>query len=157
MIYLSQKECYVTKFLVKVLITKYRIFLHSYYFTFKMKNFYKNFTNKIESNDGTNSSLKKKVLKRVGQAVVSLVSIALAVEAAKAIDTAIDTTQATKDVIGSEGGKEALNAALKVARSKPALSTATGIVCLACIPVAGVAASLGLCIACGILIAKTLG
>jgi len=34
---------------------------------------------------------------------------------------------------------------------------ATAIVCLTCIPVAGALASPGLCIACGILIAKTFG
>jgi len=37
------------------------------------------------------------------------------------------------------------------------LSVAANITCLACVPVAGAAASLGLCISCGILIAKTLG
>jgi len=37
------------------------------------------------------------------------------------------------------------------------LSIAAGITCIACVPVAGVAASPGMCIACGILIAKTLG
>lgn len=37
--------------------------------------------------------------------------------------------------------KEALNVALKMARSKPAITTATSIVCIACVPVAGAAAS----------------
>ena len=60
-------------------------------------------------------------------------------------------------MIGSEGGKEALNQALKVARSKPALSVAAGITCVACLPAAGAAASPGLCIGCGILLAKVIG
>lgn len=38
-----------------------------------------------------------------------------------------------------------------------AIFSATGIVCLACIPVAGAAVSPGMCVACGILIAKTFG
>jgi hypothetical protein len=37
------------------------------------------------------------------------------------------------------------------------MTAATAIVCLACVPLAGAAASPGMCIACGILIAKTLG
>ena len=56
---------------------------------------------------------------------------------------AINPVEAANQGVASKSGKEALNAALKLARSKPALSTA------AAIP--------GLCIACGILIAKTLG
>jgi len=74
---------------------------------------------------------------------------------------AIDPAEAASQAVGAEGGREAskkaLDAAMKLARSKPAMSTATGIVCLACLPIAGAAASPGLCIACGILIAKTLG
>jgi hypothetical protein len=50
-----------------------------------------------------------------------------------------------------------MNSALKAANSKPAMTGATSIVCLACVPLAGAAASPGMCIACGILIAKTLG
>lgn len=37
------------------------------------------------------------------------------------------------------------------------MAVATTIVCGACVPVAGVCASPGICIACGVLIAKTLG
>jgi len=70
---------------------------------------------------------------------------------------AIDPVEAANQVAGSEGAKEALNAALKLTRSKPALTVASVITCAACIPVAGAAASPGLCIACGILIAKTVG
>ena len=61
----------------------------------------------------------------------------------------------------TEGGriaaKEVLNAALKVARSKPSMFIATGITCAACAPVAGTCASASMCVACGILIGKTFG
>ena len=74
---------------------------------------------------------------------------------------AVDPVEAANQAVSSEGGKEvakrAFNGALRVAKTRPAMSTATGIVCLACIPAAGAAASPGLCIACGILIAKTFG
>lgn len=74
---------------------------------------------------------------------------------------AADPTEMASQVIGSEGGqkagKEALNTALKMAKSKPAMSSATFIVCLSCLPGAGAVASPALCIACGILIAKTVG
>ena len=66
-------------------------------------------------------------------------------------------TQVMGTESGEQVGKEALNAALKAARSKPAMSIATGIVCVSCVPVAGAVASPGMCIACGILIAKTFG
>ena len=59
--------------------------------------------------------------------------------------------------LGTEGGKQVLNEALKTARTKPALSLAAAITCLACLPAAGAAASPALCVACGILIAKVLG
>ena len=74
---------------------------------------------------------------------------------------AVDPAQAASQVIATKGGKtaakEALDAALKMAKSKPAMNTATAIVCLTCIPAAGVAVSPEMCIACGILIAKTFG
>jgi hypothetical protein len=50
-------------------------------------------------------------------------------------------------------GKEVLNTAVKVARSKPSLTIITGIVCATTISVT----STSLVIACGILILKTLG
>jgi hypothetical protein len=65
-------------------------------------------------------------------------------------------SDAAKDVVGAEGGKAALNEALKVARSKPAWSVAAGIVCLGCIPAAGIVASPAMYIACGILVAKVI-
>ena len=60
-------------------------------------------------------------------------------------------------VINSEDGKEALIEVLKVVETKPALSVAAGIVCLACIPAAGAATSLAMCVTCGILLAKVIG
>ena len=71
-----------------------------------------------------------------------------------AADTAAD---AAKTVAATEGGKAALNEGLKVAKSKPALTIAAGIVSAACISTAGATASASMCIACGILIAKVLG
>jgi hypothetical protein len=59
--------------------------------------------------------------------------------------------------INNEAGKTALGEALKVTRSKPGLSVAAVITCIACIPAAGAVASPAMCIACGILIAKVLG
>ena len=69
----------------------------------------------------------------------------------------IDAADAAKGALATEGGKEALNAALTVAKSKPALAVAGGIVCISCLPAAGIAASPAMCIACGILVAKVLG
>ena len=102
-----------------------------------------------------NVGLKNKLLKRVGQVALSLVSGALVIGSAGALAGAIDAAETAQ--IASEGGKEALNQALKVARSKPAISVAAGITCLACLPAAGVVASPSLCITCGILIAKVIG
>ena len=100
---------------------------------------------------------KKQILNHLGKVGMAIVTVCLMSSPALAVDHA----DAASQVIGTEGGKkvtkEALDAALKMAKSKPAMTTATGIVCLACIPAAGAAASPGLCIACGILIAKTFG
>ena len=71
---------------------------------------------------------------------------------------AVDSSEAASQVVGSEGAtKAAIHGALKMAKSKPVITAATSIVCLACIPIAGAAASPAMCLACGILIAKTLG
>jgi uncharacterized Tic20 family protein len=101
------------------------------------------------------NSRKKKVLNHLSKVGMSMLSVSLLLGPSPV--SAIDSADAAVQAVASEGGKEALNMALKVAKSKPALSVAAGITCIACIPVAGVAASPGLCIACGILIAKTLG
>lgn len=99
----------------------------------------------------------KRILKHLGKISMALITVSLMTSPALAVDSA----EAAGQVIGSEGGglaaKEAVNGALKFAKSKPAMTTATGIVCLACVPVAGAVASPGMCIACGILIAKTFG
>jgi hypothetical protein len=101
------------------------------------------------------NSRNKKILTHLGKVGMSLFSVSLLLAPSPVL--AVDAADAAAQVVAAEGGKEALNAALKIANSKPALSVATGIVCLACIPIAGAVASPGLCIACGILIAKTLG
>ena len=101
------------------------------------------------------NSRKNKILNHLSKVGISLLSASLLLVSSSA--SAADSADAAAQVIASEGGKEALNAALKLARSKPALSIAAGITCIACVPIAGVAASPGMCIACGILIAKTLG
>jgi len=100
---------------------------------------------------------RKRILKHLGKISLALLTVSLMTSPASAVDSA----EAASQVIGSEGGKraarEAVSGALKIAKSKPAMTMATGIVCLACVPVAGAVASPGMCIACGILIAKTFG
>lgn len=96
---------------------------------------------------------KKRILKHLGNVGMAIISFSLMISPVLAVDPA----DAASQVVASEGGKKALNTALKVARSKPSLSVATAITCIACIPVAGATTSAGLCVACGILIAKTFG
>jgi hypothetical protein len=101
-------------------------------------------------------SRKKRILRHISNVGMAIISVSLMTSPALAVDPV-----EVAGVIGVEGGtiagKKALNVALEAARSKPAMSTATCIVCIACLPVAGAVASPGLCIACGILIAKTFG
>lgn len=105
----------------------------------------------------TKKTIKKRMLNHLGSVSLAFISLALMSTPA----TAGDNAEVVGQALGSEGGelagKEAINATLKMARSKPAMTAATSIVCLACFPVAGAAASPGLCVACGILIAKTFG
>ena len=100
---------------------------------------------------------KKRVLNHLGAVAMAIVTSSLMVSRS----LAVDHVEAAGNVIGSEGSQEAtkkaLDSTLKLARSKPAMFTATSIVCLACIPASSAAVSPGLCIACGILIAKTFG
>ncbi len=74
---------------------------------------------------------------------------------------AVNPSDTVNEVIGSEGGSLAatlvVNTTLAVIRSKPAMSAATTIVCVGCLPVTGGTGSPSMCIACGILIAKTFG
>lgn len=100
--------------------------------------------------------VSRRILRHLGQVGMAILSTVVIVGSAGASDAA-DVAKTAKKAIAAEGGKEALNSALKVARGKPALSIAAAITCAACLPVAGAGASTGLCIACGILIAKTLG
>lgn len=98
-------------------------------------------------------SNKKRILKHLGSVGMAALSFSLMAPSASAIDPA----EAAGQVVASEGGKAALNSALKVARSKPSMVAATTVVCVSCIPVVGVCASASMCVACGIMIAKTLG
>nr|YP_010283338.1 hypothetical protein MKU01_pgp036 [Psammodictyon constrictum]ULD16457.1 hypothetical protein [Psammodictyon constrictum] len=104
-----------------------------------------------------NQNRKKRFLNHLGKVSVAIITASLMTSPALAVDPAEVASQA----IGSEGGrkaaKEAIAAAMNAAKTRPAMGTATLIVCLACAPAAGAAASPGLCVACGILIAKTFG
>lgn len=98
------------------------------------------------------------ILKKATRIGFKVASIAIVIGSSGVAPAgAVDPTDAAKGVLGTEGGKEALNQALKFSKTTPALSIATAITCLACVPAAGAGASAGLCIACGILIAKTFG
>lgn len=127
-----------------------------------MKSFEKNqitiFKKKTIINNTTivkDKTRKNRILKHLGNVRMAIVSIALTTSSTLAAPG--DAASASSEVLGTEGSKEVLNTALKAARSKPALLVATTITCIAFIPVSGAAASPGLCIACGILIAKTFG
>ena len=106
----------------------------------------------------TKNVLTSKVVKKVGKnalksaLVITLASVPV-VYSSNAAE--IQPVPVSNSTIG--GGKEVLNAALKTARQKPALSVAAAITCLACAPAAGLAASPSMCVACGILLAKVLG
>ena len=104
-----------------------------------------------------NKNYKKRVFNHLGHVALAVLTTSLMISPSLAVEPA----EAANQVVGSKGGREAtkraIDGALKLAKSKPAMSTATGIVCLACIPTVGAAASPGLCVACGILIAKTFG
>jgi hypothetical protein len=77
-------------------------------------------------------SRKNQLLSHLGKVAMGIASagFVLAPSSASAIDAA--------DAVGSEGGKKVVNEAFKIARSKPVLSINTGIICIACIIVAGV-------------------
>ena len=95
-----------------------------------------NFILKIRSYN-VKKNHKKKVLKHIAEIGVAIVSFTLM----PCRVLAVDQLETANQVINSEGAKEMVNAALKVARTKPALSVAAGITCIACVPAAGVAAS----------------
>lgn len=100
---------------------------------------------------------RKKLLKHIGNVGVAIISASLMTYPALAVDPAQAAGQVIGAEVGTKAAKEVLDTTLKMAKSKPAMSTATSIVCLACIPAVGVTASPALCVACGILIAKTFG
>ena len=106
----------------------------------------------------SSSVRKERALKHLRKVSLALVStVFLLPSTARAVNPSETVNQA----IGSEGGSLAatlvVNATLAAIRSKPAMSAATTIVCVGCLPVAGGTGSPAMCIACGILIAKTLG
>ena len=105
------------------------------------------------------TNIKKRVVYHLGNVGMAFLTLILMTPPSLAVDPAEAANTVT--VLGTEGGKKAskevLDATLKMAKSKPAMTAATGIVCLACLKAAGIVASPGLCIACGIVIAKTLG
>lgn len=112
----------------------------------------KNLIKKLDlKNPEVRKGLRKHARRHVGNVAVACLSLVFLAPAGGAIET--NSTIA----VNNEAAKTALNEALKVARSKPALSVAGAIVCLACPPVAGAAASPAMCVACGILIAKVIG
>ena len=96
-------------------------------------------------------SRKQRFYRHLGDVGIAIITSTFLGSPAVAVD------QSIIDPVAVEGGKEALNQALKVARTKPALSVMATIVSIGCIPVAGAAASPAMCIACGILVAKVLG
>ena len=98
--------------------------------------------------------VRKKFLKHLGKVGIACFSLAVTTLLYPVAATAIDNSIIA---INNEAGKTVLNEALKISRSKPALSLATVIVCLTCPAVAGLAATPAMCIACGILITKVIG
>jgi hypothetical protein len=97
--------------------------------------------------------VRKKFVKHLGKVGIACFSLAVTTSLYPVAAIANNSTIA----INNEAGKTVLNEALKISCTKPALSLAATIVCLVCVPVAGVAASPAMCIACGILIAKVIG
>ena len=106
---------------------------------------------------GKNKFQKRKILRHLGRIAVSAVPVSLMTGRILAVDPA----EAAVKVMATEGGqetaKQALKSALKGAHSKPTMTVATTIACVACVPIAVAVASPGVYIACSILIAKTLG
>jgi hypothetical protein len=116
----------------------------------------------MESKRKKVSRFIKNHTKKVGVAAITGVWILLTSQPAFGVDPAITPAAAeagkaaapapTPDMI-----RGAVGEAMSFAKSKPGMSVATAITCLACAPAAGASASPALCVACGILIAKTFG
>jgi hypothetical protein len=98
-------------------------------------------------------SRKERLLSHLGKVAMGTISASFLLAPLSA--SAINSADVAGDVIGSEGGKRVLNEALSLARNKPALTIATGVTYIPCIPVSGAVASPGPCVACGFLIVKT--
>ena len=91
----------------------------------------------IENISSKKVKLSKKILNHLGKIGISAISATFVIVSAASTAPAVAPADAAKDVVGSES----LNQAFKVARSKPALSIAAGITCVACMLAAGVGAS----------------
>ena len=96
---------------------------------------------------------KKRFFKYLGQVGMAALTFSLMTPAAQAVDP----VEATGQVIASEGGRSVTKEALKIAKSKPSMLVATTLVCISCVPIGTTCPSASLCVACGILIAKTMG
>jgi hypothetical protein len=94
---------------------------------------------------------RRRALKHLGRVSIGLVTLSLMSPGASAVDPG---AEAATQIVASQAGKKALNTALKIAGSRSSLTIATTISCAACV---GATYSPALCIACGILVAKTLG
>lgn len=75
---------------------------------------------------------KRKIIKSVGRGALTFLSLCLIVSPVSAVEPVSDITKVASETMVIEAGKEALNSALKIARTKPMLSVAGLIVCLAC-------------------------
>lgn len=104
---------------------------------------------------------RNRFIRHLKKIAMATLAFSLSLSPASAIDPLEATEAAASQIAANEGGKiaakEVLNNALKIAKSKPSMTAATAVVCISCIPVAGTCASASMCVACGILIAKTLG
>lgn len=105
-------------------------------------------------------TIKRRLISHLGRVSLALISVALIVTPGNASTTS-EPLELVGESLGNEGGrqaaKEAMNSNLKMAKSKPNMTLATRIICVSCVPAAGASASPAVCIACKILIAKTLG
>ena len=99
---------------------------------------------------------KKQILNHLGKVGMAVITFNLMASSL----LAVDPPEITTHVVGAEGIKQVLkqvlNGALKITKSKLITSAAIFAVCVPCISTLGAVASPGLCIACWILITKTI-
>ena len=100
-------------------------------------------------------NFRKHALSHISSVGLAFLSLSLFVGAESAV--AVNSAEAVNSTASIETSKDAINSILKASRQKPAMLVATTIVCTACIPAAGAAFSPALCVACGLLFAKTFG